>query len=188
MKVAIRTALVTLLVTGILYPLVVTLLAQLVFPHRANGSLVERHGHEVGSELIGQAFARPAYLHPRGSANAYDAANSGGTNFSTTSAKLRAGATAAAAAYRAENGLAADVELPADAITSSASGLDPHVSPENAQLQVARIARARGVDPARVAALVAEHTTGPELGVLGESRVNVLETNLALDRSFGEPR
>jgi K+-transporting ATPase ATPase C chain len=202
--VALRVALVTLVVTGILYPLAVTGLAQVLFPHHANGSLVtDLKGNVVGSELIGQAFADPAYLHPRPSANAYDANNSGGTNLSTTSKKLRdgqpddpatkdvdesfTGAKDLAAAYRSDNGLPADAAIPADAVTRSASGLDPHVSPENAHLQAARIAKARGVAFERVQAIIEERATGRELGFLGEPRVNVLEVNLALDRTFGAP-
>lgn len=201
--IALRATLVTLVLTGVLYPLAVTGLAQLAFPDRANGSIViDDQGREVGSELIGQAFVTPGYLQPRPSSQGYDAAHSGGTNLATTSRKLRDGqpddpATAVdetfvgardlAAAYRAANGLAADAEVPADAVTRSASGLDPHVSPANAALQAGRIARARGVALGRVQAVIAEHTEGRELGVLGEPRVHVLATNLALDRLFGRP-
>ncbi len=186
--VALRTALVTLVVTGLLYPLAVTGLAQVMFPHHANGSLVtDDKGREVGSELLGQAFADAAYVHPRPSANAYDASNSGGTNLGTTSQKLRDEARQLAATYRRDNGLADATPIPADAITRSASGLDPHVSPENARLQAGRIARARGVAIARVQAILDEHAAGRELGFLGEPRVNVLDVNLALDRTFGAP-
>jgi len=202
--VALRATLVTLALTGIAYPLVVTGLTQVMFPHRANGSMVtDEKGREVGSELIGQGFANPAYVHPRPSANGYDASNSGGTNLSTTSKKLRdgqpddpatkdvdesfTGVKDLAAAYRAENGLAPDAEIPADAVTRSASGLDPHISPENAWLQTGRIARARGVAVDRVQALVRQYTEARELGFIGEPRVNVLELDLALDRSFGAP-
>lgn len=202
--VALRATLVTLVLTGILYPLAVTGLAQVLFPGRANGSMVVDHqGHEVGSELIGQAFATPGYLQPRPSNAGYDASNSGGTNLGTTSKKLRdgqpddpatkeadetfVGARDLAAAFRTTNGLAADAEVPADAVTRSASGLDPHISPDNAVLQAGRIARARGVALARVQAVIAEYTEGRELGLLGEPRVNVLATNLALDRQFGRP-
>jgi K+-transporting ATPase ATPase C chain len=186
--VALRVALVTLIVTGILYPLAVTGLAQLLFPHRANGSLVtDLKGNVVGSELIGQAFADPAYLHPRPSANSYDASNSGGTNLATTSKKLRDDAQQLAATYRSENGLPAAAAIPVDAVTRSASGLDPHVSPDNARLQAARIAKTRGVAIERVHAIIEERVAGRELGFLGEPRVNVLEVNLALDRTFGAP-
>jgi potassium-transporting ATPase KdpC subunit len=202
--VALRATLVTLVLTGLAYPLALTAIAQLVMPDRANGSIVvDDQGREVGSELIGQAFADPAYVRPRPSANAYDAANSGGTNLATTSKKLRdgtpddpathdvdesfLGAKELAAAFRADNGLAAADDVPADAVTRSASGLDPHVSPETARLQAARIARARGVAVERVRAVIEDHTSGRDLGVLGEPRVHVLEVNLALDRQFGRP-
>lgn len=202
--IALRATLVTLVVTGLAYPLVITGLAQVMFPHRANGSIVtDDKGREVGSELIGQNFADPAYLHPRPSASGYDAANSSGTNLAVTSKKLRDGqpddpATKDAdesftgvvdlvAAYRKDNGLSAGTPVPADAVSRSASGIDPHITPENAALQVARIAKARGVAAERVQAIVAQHTEGRELGFLGEPRVNVLEVNLALDRNFGAP-
>jgi K+-transporting ATPase ATPase C chain len=202
--VALRATLVTLVLTGILYPLAVTGAAQLVFPHRANGSLVvDDKGRVVGSELIGQGFADPAYLHPRPSASGYDGANSSGTNLGPTSKKLRDGQPDNPAtkdvdesfvgikdlvvAYRTENGLPPDTEVPADAITRSASGIDPDISPENAALQVARIARARGVVPERVAAIVHQYSEGRELGLFGEPRVNVLAVDLALDRTFGAP-
>jgi K+-transporting ATPase ATPase C chain len=202
--VALRATLVTLVLTGLVYPLVVTGLAQVVFPHRANGSIVvDDKGREVGSELIGQGFAGAAYVRPRPSANAYDASNSGGTNLGTTSKKLRdglpddpatkdtdesfTGVRDLAAAFRADNGLPADVDVPADAVSRSASGLDPHVSPDTAMLQAPRIARARGVAVDRIQAVIAAHTDGRELGLLGEPRVNVLAVNLALDRQFGRP-
>ena len=202
--VALRATLVTLVLTGLAYPLVVTGLAQVVFPDRANGSIVvDDKGHEVGSELIGQAFTSAAYLRPRPSNAGYDASNSGGTNLGTTSKKLRdgqpddpatkdvdesfTGARDLAAAFRHDNALPADVEVPVDAVTRSASGLDPHVSPDTARLQAGRIARARGVDVARVQAVIAAYTEGRELGFLGEPRVNVLAVNLALDRQFGRP-
>jgi K+-transporting ATPase ATPase C chain len=202
--IALRATLVTLVVTGLAYPLVVTGLAQVMFPHRANGSIVvDDKGREVGSELIGQGFASAAYVRPRPSASGYDAANSSGTNLGTTSNKLRngqpddpatkdvdesfAGVKDLAAAYRADNGLPAGVDVPADAVSRSASGIDPHVSPDTAMLQAARIANARGVAVDRVQAVIAEHTEGRELGLLGEPRVNVLAVNLALDRQFGRP-
>ena len=187
MIVALRAALLTLVVTGIVYPLAVTGIAQLVFPHRANGSIVTVDRREVGSELIGQAFAGAAYLHPRPSAPGYDATKSSATNLAVTSRKLRDDATALAAAYRHDNGLAFDAELPADAVSRSASGLDPHVSPANAALQAGRIARARGVAAERVVAVITEYTSGRDFGFLGEPRVDVLAVNLALDRTFGRP-
>ena len=202
--VALRATLVTLVVTGLAYPLVVTGLAQVMFPHRANGSIVvDDTGREVGSELIGQGFAGAAYVRSRPSASSYDAANSSGTNLGTTSNKLRngqpddpatkdtdesfAGVKDLAAAFRADNALPANVEVPADAVSRSASGIDPHVSPDTAMLQAPRIARARSVAVDRVRAVIAEHTEGRELGWLGEPRVNVLAVNLALDRQFGRP-
>ncbi len=202
--VAFRATVVTLVLTGLLYPLAMTGGAQLLFPYRANGSIVtDDKGREVGSELIGQGFADPAYVRPRPSASGYDAANSSGTNLSVTSKKLRDGAvddpatkdvdesfigvTDLAAAFRADNGLPNDVDVPADAVSRSASGIDPDVSPETAMLQAARIARARNVTPDRVQALIGEYTEGRELGILGEPRVNVLAVNLALDRKFGRP-
>ncbi|HEY1814485.1 MAG TPA: K(+)-transporting ATPase subunit C [Kofleriaceae bacterium] len=177
--IAARTIAVTLVVTGLIYPLVVTGLAQLLFPYRAGGSIVTVQGREVGSELIGQAFTTPPYVHSRPSAS--------GTNLSVTSKKLHDSALELAKAYRVENGLADGVEIPADAVSSSASGIDPHISPENARLQVARIAKARGVAQDRVRAIVDEYTETPWLGVIGEPRVDVLQLDLALDRTFGVP-
>jgi len=202
--IAFRATLVTLVLTGLVYPLAVTGLAQVVFPARANGSIVvDDKGREVGSELLGQGFADAAYVRSRPSANSYDASNSGGTNLGTTSKKLRdgqpddpatkdadesfTGAKDLAAAFRADNGLPADTEVPADAVSRSASGIDPHVSPDTAMLQAPRIARARGVAVDRVQAVIAAYTEGRELGFLGEPRVNVLAVNLALDRQFGRP-
>ena len=202
--VALRATLVTLVLTGVVYPLTVTGLAQVLFPSRANGSIVtDDKGREVGSELIGQGFTDAAYVRPRPSASGYDAANSSGTNLGTTSKKLRdgqpdnpatkeadesfTGVKDLAAAFRADNGLSAGVDVPADAVSRSASGIDPHVSPETAMLQAPRIAKTRGVTVDRVQAVIAEHTEDRELGFLGEPRVNVLEVNLALDRKFGRP-
>jgi K+-transporting ATPase ATPase C chain len=208
LAIAFRATLVTLVLTGLVYPLAVTGLAQVVFPDRANGSIVvDDKGREVGSELLGQGFTDAAYVRPRpssaGAGPGYDASSSGGTNLSTTSKKLRdgqpddpatkdvdesfTGAKDLAAAFRADNGLPAGTEVPADAVTRSASGLDPHVSPDTALLQAPRIARARGVATERVRAVIAEHTEDRELGFLGEPRVNVLAVNLALDRQFGRP-
>lgn len=199
---ALRATLVTLILTGLVYPLAITAGAQLVFPYRANGSIVvDEKGQEVGSELIGQGFADPAYFHPRPSASGYDAANSAGTNLGPTSKKLRDGQPDDPATkdvdesftgmrdlvttYRTENGLAPTTEVPADAVTRSASGIDPDISPENAVLQAKRVAAARGVAVERVMAILAHHGEGRDLGVLGEERINVLAVNLALDRTFG---
>lgn len=204
LAVALRATLVTLVLTGLVYPLVVTGLAQVVFPHRANGSIVvDDKGREVGSELIGQGFADAAYVRSRPSASGHDAANSSGTNLGPTSKKLRdgtpddpatkdvdesfVGAKDLAAAFRADNELPGDVDVPVDAVSRSASGIDPHVSPDMASLQAPRIAKARGVSVDRVRAVIAAYTEGRELGFLGEPRVNVLTVNLALDRQFGRP-
>jgi K+-transporting ATPase ATPase C chain len=186
--IALRATLVTLLVTGVVYPLLVTGLAQVLFPSRANGSMVTDQGREVGSSLIGQSFKDPAYLQGRPSAAGdagYDGTASQGTNLGTTSKKLRDTVALRVAALRAANPGAGPI--PIDLVTSSASGLDPHISPEAAHWQVARIAKARDVAIERVRTVIDEHTEGRELGLLGEPRVNVLGVNLALDRLFGRP-
>lgn len=171
-------------VTGLVYPGVVTGLAQLLFPRQANGSLVEADGRVVGSELIGQSFTRPEYFHPRPSAagQGYDAAASAGTNKGPTDRKLADTLIAGNVARVVEEDGATRGKIPADMVTASASGLDPHISPANAELQVVRVARARGVSPDRVREVLREHTEGRQFGFLGEPRVNVLLLNLALDR------
>jgi K+-transporting ATPase ATPase C chain len=187
--IALRTTIVTLVLTGLVYPFAITGLAQLLFPYRANGSVVtDDRGKPLGSELIGQPFANPAYFQPRPSAagNGYDASSSSGSNFGVTSAKLRDRVTADAARLTAENPDAPG-PVPADLVTASASGLDPHLSPDAARWQVPRVAGARHVEPARVASVVESLVEGRDLGFLGEPRVNVLLLNLALDRQFGRP-
>jgi len=187
--VALRMTLATLLLTGLGYPLLVTAVAQMVFPWRAAGSVVSAEGRVMGSELIGQGFKSPAYFHSRPSAagaEGYDAANSAGSNLGPTSQKLRDRVAADVARLRAENPQAPP-EVPADLVTTSASGFDPHLSPAAARWQVARVASARGVPAGDVQALVDARTEPRTLGLLGEPRVNVLLLNLDVDRRFGRP-
>jgi K+-transporting ATPase ATPase C chain len=175
--------------TGLLYPGVVTALAQLLFPHQANGSLIELDGRLVGSALIGQPFTRPEYFHPRpsGAGAGYDAAASSGTNRGPTDRKLADTLIAGAVDRAVRQDGAERGHVPTDMATASASGLDPHISPANAELQVARVARARGMAPQQVRELVAGHTEGRQFGLLGEPRVNVLLLNLALDSAGRRP-
>lgn len=172
--------------TGLVYPGLLTGLAQLLFPWQANGSIVELNGRPVGSALIGQSFTRPEYFHPRPSAAGagYDATASAGANKGPTDRKL-ADTLIAGGVERVvqEDGLERG-RIPSDMVTASGSGLDPHISPASAEAQVARVARARGVSPERVRALVARRTEGRQFGLLGEPRVNVLLLNLELDRTF----
>ncbi len=169
--------------TGVLYPLAVTGAAQVVFPNRADGSLVERGGDAVGSRLIGQPFAEPRYFHPRPSAagDGYDGMSSSASNLGPSNEELLTAIGERADAYREENGVDVATAVPADAVTASGSGLDPHISPENARLQAARVAETRNLDVEDVIALVDEHTDERSIGFLGEPGVNVLELNLALD-------
>ncbi len=197
---AIMSVLVIAIAFGLVFPGVITLIAQTAFHRQANGSLIEKDGKVIGSEIIGQNFTSPRYFHPRPSAagNGYDAANSGATNLGPTSDKLINGVHKKlangkddpnnfdgikdlAAAYRKENALPANAPVPADAVTRSASGLDPDISPANAEEQAARVAGARAMSVERVRQLIDENTQGRSLGVLGEPRVNVLKLNLALD-------
>jgi K+-transporting ATPase ATPase C chain len=183
---SLRISLVLLILCGGLYPVLVTGIGQALFHHQANGSIVSgSNGNPVGSELIGQAFDKAIYFHPRPSAagsDGYDASASGGSNLGPTNAKLISSVTDRVGAYRAENGLAADAPVPADAVTASASGLDPDISPENANLQVQRVATARNLPVEQVQTLVTQHIEGRTLGIFGSPRVNVLSLNLALDQ------
>ena len=185
----IRSAVLATLVLAIvccgLYPLAVLGLGQALFPRKANGSLIADAGGNIqGSRLIGQPFAADKYFHSRPSAagNGYDGTSSGGSNLGPTSQKLRDSIAQNIADYRTQNGLATNALVPADAVTASGSGLDPHISLANAELQAARVAKARGLDAAKVRELIAQTTDPADLGFLGEPGVNVLELNLALDR------
>jgi K+-transporting ATPase ATPase C chain len=188
--IGLRTTLVTLVLTGLLYPLAVTAIAQLVAPARANGSLVsDEHGRMVGSELIAQGFTNPAYFQPRPSAagpSGYDATASGGSNLGPTSQKLEHRIAADLARLQKDNPNAAG-PVPSELLTTSASGLDPDLSPDAARWQVPRVARARHVDAARILAVLEARIDARTFGLLGEPRTNVLLLNLALDRQFGRP-
>jgi len=180
---AVLMTIVTTLLLGIVYPLAMTAIAQAIFPVKANGQLIERDGRVIGSRIIGQMFSSPGYFHGRPSAagNGYDAANSSGTNLGPTSKKLAEAVKAAVEAAKKEN---ASEPVPVDLVTSSASGLDPHVSPAAALFQVPRVARERGRAEEDVRALVKAHIEERQLGFLGEPRVNVLELNIALDERW----
>ena len=188
--IAIRAAIVTIVLTGLIYPFVMTGLAQMIFPWRANGSLItDEKGQVVGSELIGQSFANPAYFQSRPSAagkKGYDATSSSGSNLGPTSKKLQDRISEDLKRLKSDNPDAND-PIPAELVTASASGLDPHLSPEAMLWQVPRVAKARGVTPDRVKAVVDTNIEGRTLGIFGEPRVNVLLVNLALDRQFGKP-
>ncbi len=188
---SLRVTVVTLLLTGVAYPLAVTGVARALFPRASGGSLVaDESGRIVGSALLGQGFAAPGYFQPRPSAagdNGWDPLASGGSNLGPTSRKLRERVEGELARLRAANP-DAPLPVPVELVTASGSGLDPHLSPEAALWQVPRVARARGLAEARVRAVVTESVEGRDLGFLGEPRVNVLLLNLALDRQFGRPR
>jgi K+-transporting ATPase ATPase C chain len=184
---AITLTLLLCVITGFVYPGIVTGLAQLLFPHQANGSLVmAARGGAIGSELIGQPFSKSGYFHPRPSAagTGYDDTLSGGTNLGPTSAKLADTLIAQAVDSAVRSDGASKGRIPSDMVTSSASGLDPHISPATAFQQVARVARARRADSSAVRALVDKHVEGRQFGFFGEPRVNVLLLNLDLDRTM----
>jgi|SRR5579863_2365691 len=182
---AVRITLVLTVLTGMLYPALVTGIAQAIFPRQAGGSLIEVNGKVVGSALIGQKFTRPEYFQgrPSSAGDGYDAANSGASNLGPTSQKLVDRIKADAQKFHKEN---PDFNgpIPADLLTSSASGLDPHISPASAAAQVSRVAKARGIAPAQIQDLVQRYIEPRQLGFLGEPRVNVLELNLALDSTY----
>ncbi len=184
MKLFIQSILLTIVftvLTGVIYPLVITGISQVAFHDQANGSLLVRNGTVVGSELLAQQFTGDKYFWPRPSAGSYATVPSGASNLGPTSQALQSNVTANAAAFRTGNKLAADAPVPADMVFTSASGLDPHISPEAARLQVARVAAARGMGADQVKALVEKFVESPQWGIFGEERVNVLRLNLALD-------
>jgi K+-transporting ATPase ATPase C chain len=184
-----RTAIVSVVsltvLTGCIFPLLLFALGWWLAPNQAAGSLITRDGVVVGSRLIGQNFTGPEYFHsrPSGAGNGYDGTASGGTNLGPSNQKLIDSVRKLAQDYRKFNGLPEDAIVPIDAVTSSGSGLDPHISPANAELQIVRVARVRGLDEDAVRRLVAAHTEGPQLGFMGSPRVSVLELNLALDQA-----
>ena len=184
MKLLIQSILLTIVFTvisGILYPLAITGISQVAFQDKANGSLLMRDGKVVGSELLAQQFTGDKYFWPRPSAGSYGTVPSGASNLGPTSQALQSNVTANAAAFRTGNKLAADAPVPADMVFTSASGLDPHISPEAARLQVGRVATARSMGADQVKALVEKFVESPQWGIFGEARVNVLRLNLALD-------
>ena len=192
---AVLMTIVTTLLLGLAYPLVVTALAQALFPDNANGQLVERNGHVIGSRIIGQSFSSPGYFRSRPSAagSGYDASSSSGSNLGPTNHKLVDAVKAYVGAARRENLDGCEVrratcEVPIDLVTSSGSGLDPHISPAAASFQLPRVARERQAAEAEIRQLVDAHTEGPQFGLLGEPRVNVLMLNVALDARWPIPR
>ena len=183
LKISILMTISTTVLFGLIYPLIVTALAQLIFPDKANGQLIVKNGQVVGSRIIGQAFTGPGYFHSRPSAagNGYDAASSGGSNLGPTNEKMIDRVKANVESAQADN---PGTPVPIDLVTSSGSGLDPHLTPAAAEFQVERVARARGISIALLRALVTRHTDDRQFGMLGEARVNVLELNLDLDQQF----
>jgi potassium-transporting ATPase KdpC subunit len=173
----------TTVLLGIIYPLMVTAIAQVLFPRQANGQLIQRDGKTVGSAIIGQSFSGPAYFHSRPSAagNGYDAANTNGSQLGPTNQKLIDRVKGDVSAAQADD---PGLPVPIDLVTASASGIDPHITPAAAEFQLPRIAKERGTTADRLRPLVARHTEGRQLGFLGEPRVNVLELNLELDQQF----
>lgn len=183
LRISILMTIATTILLGIIYPLVVTGLAQVLFHHKANGQLIEKDGTVVGSTIIGQGFSSPGYFHSRPSAagNGWDAANSGGTNFGPTNQKLIDRVKGDVATAQTDN---PGTPVPIDLVTTSASGFDPHITPAAAEFQLPRVAKDRGITVDQLRALVVKHTESRQLGVLGEARVNVLELNLDLDEQF----
>jgi K+-transporting ATPase ATPase C chain len=177
----------TTVLLGLIYPLVVTGLAHVIFPHKANGQLIVKDGKVVGSSIIGQGFTGPQYFHSRPSAagNGYDAGNSGGSNLGPTNQKLLDRVKGDVSAAESENPATL---VPIDMVTTSASGFDPHITPANAEFQLPRVAKARGMTADQLRAVVARHTEARQFGVLGEPRINVLELNLDLDSRFPATR
>jgi K+-transporting ATPase ATPase C chain len=182
-----RILLVMTVMLGVAYPLAIVGVAQLAFDDRADGQIVELDGEPVGSSLLGQAFVGEQYFHPRPSAVDHDPAASGGSNLGPTAPAIRDLVASRIADYRELNGIAPGTRLPVDAVTASASGLDPHISPANAQLQAPRVARVRGLDLAAVVSLVDDHVEHRPLGVLGDDVVNVFELNIAIDAASARP-
>ena len=178
---AVLMTIVTTILLGVIYPLAITAAAQLMFPDKANGQLISRNGKVIGSRIIGQGFSSPGYFHSRPSAAGYDAANSAGSNLGPTNKKLIDAVKANVEAARKNN---PNGRVPVDLVTTSASGIDPHITPAAAAFQVTRVARERGMSEDDVRRLVAAHTEGRQLGFFGEARVNVLELNLALDDAY----
>ncbi|HTW63919.1 MAG TPA: potassium-transporting ATPase subunit KdpC [Bryobacteraceae bacterium] len=183
---ALRINIFLIILCGLVYPLAITGISQILFPHQANGSLITKNGQVIGSELIGQNFTKPEYFQPRPSAagsDGYDATASGGSNYGPTNQKLIDRVKASVEKFHKDN---PDYHgpIPADLLTASGSGLDPDISPASAQAEIPRVAKARGISVDQLTQLVAQYTKTPDLGLLGEPRVNVLDLNLALDKEF----